>query len=538
MSDYSGPGSGWAHLATKAGQATKRVATSVPRIVTATIIGTAGNQLTVELDTAPGVPVPARTAAATLPNGTRVYALTHPPRGLLVLGATDPSANGGGGACPAAMTIAELVALRDAAGLDVCATYVVTDWTTPNALPGPNVLVAHATATDALSPSVLIQTPILLGPDRGEYAWDFALMISVADPLGNQIYDIGATGAIDAFPWGQGCTNNKLIDVTFTGGYAVTSVAFATVGAALISNTIQATTIDVTGWTTGLIAYCIIDQAVITTGADFALDENIMNGPTVINSGAGSISINNSQIYAGAFTFAGPPVTITSSEVRGSQVDNTGGTGAISIADCQLESGTFVQNDGAALLDLSRCHLMEDSDIELHSTSSTGTISLVRVVTEASEISNNAAATRGLAVRYSDLRGLSAIRQHGTGGADPDSLSQISLSGSSTITLTGTNDPGSGRAVAEDSTVSEASAVNMTSGAALTSLARTRVEVGSTLNLQGGLAQVADCRFAGNSTVNTGTFAHSGVTIEFQGTTTLTAANTGTYKGFGASNVI
>jgi len=79
-------------LATILGRRLAALSAAVPRVVSATVVSDAAGPggTRIELDTGPGAARPAQSLGATYTAGTRVLCLAYPPRGLLILGPTDP----------------------------------------------------------------------------------------------------------------------------------------------------------------------------------------------------------------------------------------------------------------------------------------------------------------------------------------------------------------------------------------------------------------------------------------------------------------
>lgn len=146
----------------------------------------------------------------------------------------------------------------------------------------------------------------------------------------------------------------------------------------------------------------------------------------------------------------------------------------------------------------------------------------------------NSGSGRALRVISSRLE-QATVTQTRTVAVDADILRYCEIIGESTLLLSGATNPGSDQII-EGCRVVEGSSLNLTNPAGSIVAADTAVAGGSTLNVQAG-GSVDRCRIGGGAAVNTGAFAQVTTTVEFAGTTTLTAGNTGKYKGFGVSNV-
>lgn len=377
------------------------------------------------------------------------------------------------GGCPDPMTILELMALQTAGTLDPCTTYQVTDWSTPNALPGPNILIAHALSATELSPDVLVQTPLTNGPDRGTYVWGFG-MVMLADPLGNEVHDL-LHSTIDHFPWALGWSWNY-VENSILGGYAANAAA-ATAGLVLSENRIVGCAFDFSGITTASsISYNTMVGVQLTSGREINI---------------AVCDLGNSGIAA---------CTIT----------NTSTTQQISILGCSLYGGAYTASSTAALY-LTGCDFSGASAI---SATGVSQLTLNRVSGQSATVTD---ATTGSQV-HDDVTDCiinnSALTFTGApGSAAPRAVNRCRLDGESTL------------------------AVTVAAAAVATAAQNTDVANHSTLNVASA-GSILDSRVGAAGILNTGAFTHTAVAYEFNGTTTLTAANTGTYKGFGASNVV
>lgn len=379
-----------------------------------------------------------------------------------------------GGACPDPMTIAELIALRDAAGLDVCATYIVTDWTTPNSLPGPNFLTVKATDVDKLDQHVLVHVPAMtfsginIGPTHGIFLWDVLVaMTQLWDALGNYVSDLNGTG-IDDFPWGSAFwSDNHVIGGVFTGGYAVTSAAAA---------------------------------------APMILSRNtIMGNLDLTGTGAGS-SLTTSVIAAGATVITGGTAQISATTFGGACTLSNGATSLVSISHSQLDS--------------------------LISTTDTGYVAMTGVTTSG----GSCAASNTGGIDLQDSAFYTAVITCNTTGTPAQlqiessevALSQIALSGQDT-----------GRRITGCTIWGEAFVDIATAAVIGSTFAVRDCEIGghSTLTVD-ALGDIARSRIAGGADLSTGAFSHTSVIVDGAYTNVLTAANTNTYRGFGANTLV
>ncbi len=541
--------------------------------------------------------------------------------GIAITGTGSPSnpyvitATGGdeGGCTPVELTIAELVALRDAASLDVCTPYIVTDWVSgAGSLPGPNLLVARATGVDTLSDDVLIQTPVAIsGPNRGKFSWDAAFMIYAENSFGTQILD-GGLGTIDQYPWEASTWGyNKLELVTFTGGYAVTSAAVAA-GVTFSGNRCYG------------VGQLILDF----TGASETqiIQNNTMQGTVTIRTGSSQFTLIASEIYGAAAV--GPVVIdndstiapasigigIHNSKIVGSSIHTDAGDTAIGILTCQITKGTIecdsadialtdcvldntmVTNSGSAQLAITDSALTGASSISLSgsgllsvtnsslanvsslthtssgdctlqysivennssvTTSEDGVVTLLRAVlsngatvdaaaagsitVDGSNIINNAAAfsfggaTRQLYIESSTVANGGVVNQSNTGDTGVDRLVTSFVSGDCNVNFSGT--AGGGTINVTDLHLTGTSNFNVIDSGTGDDCDGNVVGGESVLNVQNG-GGINASRVFGSAVLNTGAFTHNVVLLDGDFTETLTAANTNTYRGFGADTLV
>lgn len=385
-------------------------------------------------------------------------------------------------------TIAALEALETAGALDTCARYVVTDWVSgAGSLPGPNLLIAHATDINKLATDVLVKTPIgIFGPDRGRYLWGSGLMVEMSDPLGNYVYELG-TGGIDAFPWGNlAFFSNILRDVTITGGFA----EFSTLTGSFVSNEIRGSVLNFTGYAGQT---CIFTANKINPGVTIVLGSTPI-AITFCDIGGGSLGPTT---ITNASTISGGPngLTITESTIRGGSYSVTG-------TDCQL---TLLQSD------------FRDST--------------VTVVNEAS-----------LQIQESEIRQSvidSNVAVTGVGFIN-NRLIECDVE-YSTVNLNGTTDAGTGShrtvtrtRVLDDSTLT----VTLTASNITAAIEDVTVEVDSSLVVTGDSSQIVDSRISTGFALTTGNFAHQYVVAEGNFTVTLTAANVNRLQNKGFSDLV
>jgi len=102
--------------------------------------------------------------------------------------------------CPAPMTRAALLALRNAGDLQTGCHYIVTNYNRGNV--GAATILLHATDASTLSMAVHVQTVHDGVAWEGRYDIDTARLVELRDNLGNVV--VGRYGTeVDRFPWGS-----------------------------------------------------------------------------------------------------------------------------------------------------------------------------------------------------------------------------------------------------------------------------------------------------------------------------------------------
>lgn len=408
---------------------------------------------------------------------------------------------GGGGSC-VVTTIAGVLALQTAGTLDTCTTYIVSDWTTPNALPGPNSLFVHAVAANKLSEDVGVycsgQVDAILGsyvgPVRGKYLWAGVLpgMYYLESVLGNRVSDLAGGSTIDSIPWNTYLIRENTIDtVTFTGGYAVMSALAAANKLNLSQNKITGGTLDFTG---------------ITTVA--SITDCVMVSPNLI--------------------LVGPTVVLEScSLASGSKIDLTGkAAGSLTMRRCSIKqdqatvglSAITFGGDGALVL----------NDVELLGSN-------VGYDSDTAATWSNVALTHTTVVVTAGSRGLalagvsaldSAISQTRTGGPTAlDTLTESTLAGAG-FSLSGAVNPGMAQFF-DKINISTGSVAVVSPAAVSTPVLAVTISAAGILNVQAGGA-ISYARVAVEGTLNTGAFTHDHVVVDGLFTKTATAANSNT----------
>lgn len=407
----------------------------------------------------------------------------------VVIHAGGGSSGGSGGGLIATTTISGLQSLASAGSLVPGGFYAVTDWQAPPNLPGPNVIIVQALDAGTLSGLVQVKTPLgANGPVCGEFNWPLGNngMVALRDGLGNEFITQGGIGFMGAWPWGNpNVFDNRVVD------------------GRLLGMTLSNGTVSNNEWFTGTID--------VTGSASVNITNNILQGVFITASDSGSGNGVTFQACSLLGTFMNAP---SMQGVTFIQVDDTtsayGGIGSITVQNNVIANSSVF------------CRAADPSLVVQNSTLTSATIS-------------QALGTRRSLIVDSCTIGAATINYTRTAPFGIDKIVACDMP-SGTLTWAGSDPPGLGQTLRGVSLGSLALTVTDPAHVAVPVLDVT-VQGGATLNVQAGGA-VSCVRVAGGGTLNTGAFTHTAVTLEDNGTTTLTANNTNTMKTPLGSNVI
>lgn len=411
------------------------------------------------------------------------------------------AASGGGGCTE--VTLSEVITLRNASGLDPCMTYVVTDWSTGpgTSLPGPNRMYVTATDVNKLSTFVRLQTPLMapgvgdVGPNRGVYLWDLGLMVEVWDALGNHVRDLGAGTSIADFPWGNLAVSNCDLDqFAFIGGYAAVSALIGASALIMANFRAESSSLDISAGGATLIellnAEVLGCQLLADTGSTLIVASTKMFGAQVTMTNASTANITNSHINGGGY------------------VANNGGL--MTFQDCTFQQNGFFTNSGPGeILALNSefygvCTVFKTS----------GATSADRLVFNTAKcrdaLINDTTTTQVMQIIETSVLD-STVQFQGGGGQRDLHASQI-LATSEVDIISAGGSPTVGM-----------------DGCMVMSHSIVTVSVGGRINYS---------RVSSGFTLTTGAFTHASVLADGNFTQTLTAANTNTYRGFGANTLV
>jgi hypothetical protein len=293
--------------------------------------------------------------------------------------------------CPAPMTRASLIALRDAGGLNKDCDYVITDHVQGRLVAGTTI---HLQAVDAntLSIAVNIKTPYDNVAWSGIYDIDIGVLLEVTDALNNTVRGILM---VSDFDWGNSAWTNNLVDnasvtVSYGNSRSVSSCVFSH-GASVI----------LTGWIGGLLSNCKFDR-----NSTF----------TLTNGNASFINCIITNFGAGNFAnyTAGNIISGLVIQDNGSLLDSSNTSSAFGISDITIRGGSAITRSGATapmtgfLVDFMNYAFMTQA-------SSYGAIFFVRVIASGSNIIANGNGGAFTAIQCQFFGGLANVMSNSTG---------------------------------------------------------------------------------------------------------------------------
>lgn len=376
-----------------------------------------------------------------------------------------------GDTCPAPMTRAALIALRDAGQLNIQCHYIVTDHV-QNRLIAGTYIELHATDASTLSMHVSVKTPYDNLAWEGRYDIDSGNVIELRDNLNNIAI---TTAAVSDFDWGNPAIRQCRVEystwtVTYgstipmtrvrvldgstlnttgmTGGYLQnvevnkeSVVNLSNANLVLVDIVFEeATQLNASGFTaggTGLQRSSFRDSSVLTlsagAGAVSVLSSTFESVGTAIHGSAGSFTIQNSYVGQSALIrHIGPSLsfTLSTSRVTGGNTDLThqGGTVAVNYSSFETYGRIIKPVAATGVLSMTYCHVNTGSYIQqqgvgpinMAGTTLTGT-SLINVVAGADT-------SAGFVVNNSTLSNVSNITIAAASTAGPIAISDTHFS--------------------------------------------------------------------------------------------------------------
>ena len=382
-----------------------------------------------------------------------------------------------GNSCPAPMTNAALIAIRDAGGLSKDCDYVVTDHVQGQLVAGTLI---HLQAVDAstLSMHAQVFTPYDNVGWEGRYDIDAGLVSELRDNRSNIV--IGAA-SVSAFDWGNPAYNNcrveystwvvtygsaipmarvrvldaSIVDTSGMVGGSLTNVEISKASTATLTNanlTIANSTVtegatlsadDYVAGGTGLFRLRLRSSTLVLgagAGATALQSTTIEDGATASHTGAGAFTLNQSRVSNGALVNHASPglfvangstvfgqlssiahqfgeIVLSGTEIgpQGRIMKNVAtSTARLTANYCRIGSGGYVQHSGAGPLNLTSVVIQSQS----------------YVISQAA-----ADTTAGMNISYTSLFSASYISFSATAGSM--AVNSTALEGTSSIVKTG-----------------------------------------------------------------------------------------------------
>ena len=292
-----------------------------------------------------------------------------------------------GNSCPAPMTRAALIALRNANGLSKDCDYVITDHVQGRLVAGTTIHF-QAVSANELSENVQVNTTYDNEAWRGIYDIDRALVLELQDNRNNIARGINGNEVAN-FDWGNvGYTNVTVDNATLTVTYGSTTAVITNVtidkGSTVIltgftgtlnnANVSIVSTVNLTNangsWRYGTITENSSFNAVGYTGGGDSYYFEI--------SDATSFNISNSATQVNIRTTDMHVMTINANNLAA-------GTGAITFLGCDMWQSTFTKGTGSGISSITRL-MMRDTSTVSHLT---GTMTLNNVQCHAGNINQN-----------------------------------------------------------------------------------------------------------------------------------------------------
>lgn len=284
----------------------------------------------------------------------------------------SPSA---GSVCPAPMTRAALLALRNAGALLLECHYTITDYNRGTV--GAAEITLHAVAPDRLSMDVSVQTTFDNEGWEGRYDITANRLHELSDNIGNIVQ---GDAAVDSFPWGVAAVNENRVNegvINYVGGTMTENeISGATVnmnGGTLTRNKVdQSANLVING---GSLAESTVAQdanVTINSGANYEnffgasstynqvgtgyIRYSTVNGNGTVTNG--DVNINNAEFGAASvFNMTGSVGTITNSTFGYVNANALLNIPSLTLNYCNFDSGSSITASGAARLNCSRVNV-------------------------------------------------------------------------------------------------------------------------------------------------------------------------------------
>lgn len=387
-----------------------------------------------------------------------------------------------GNSCPAPMTRAALIALRNANGLSKDCDYVITDHVQGRLVAGTTIHF-QAVSANELSENVQVNTTYDNEAWRGIYDIDRGLVLELQDNRNNIARGINGNEVTD-FDWGNTSYTNVVVD------NATLTVNIGNTAPKQNITVSKAATLNLTGFTGSISNFDVSTAASVTftnangtwrlmriwDGGSFnasgytgggdnyyntiwgastvnfsnttqavVLIQNDIQASSITNSGVttagASFNLNKSKLQ---FVSISRPATVNGSFTAANYVSQGGNTthntGTMNLASCQ-NLGSTIQQDTSltAVMTLSQCIIEQASNV----TNQAGTLSMTYTNVKLSTINNVAGSLGTTTVNHTDVTGSSSVTRSATATvgmtvhySKVENFSSINQGGAATMTVT------------------------------------------------------------------------------------------------------
>ena len=263
--------------------------------------------------------------------------------------------------CPAPMTRAALITLRNSGGLVKDCDYVITDHIQGRLIAGTQIHLQAVSATE-LSENVSVNTTYDNEAWLGIYDLDRGLVLELNDNRMNIARGINGT-EVSNFDWGNANITDTTVD---------SSTWTSTIGSPRIVNNLtveDGSTLNTTGWASGSIQRVRISSngGVTMTNASVSLT---------------GFTVNKSSVNLGAYT--GGSNLINYSLDNASVLDLSSSSSSVTLQNVSLRNSSTLFHSGVSTGTVTGNNLIMDNNSIISRTNGSGNLSLNRVI-----LSNN-----------------------------------------------------------------------------------------------------------------------------------------------------
>ena len=336
---------------------------------------------------------------------------------------------GGGGADGNSCTIidirANLIALRNANGLDIGCTYILTDYVNGRLVAGTTITL-RADAVNEFSENVSVNTTYDNEGWRGIYDIDRNLVLELTDNMGNIARGFNGLEVAN-FDWGNTFITDVLVDnATWITTYGATRAVYT-------CEFKNGSTVNTTGQVGGTLNRVIVDNASslnITNANISLLNFNMYNSSSLIASTfTGGTSLSNYNIYTSTIDLQNSTAGFSISNVYmyNSTFNHTlVTTGTVTGSSLTMSgSTTITHSEGALNLSLNRVTCNNQGNI----THSQGSISLSDYILEnAGNVNQNTGVGGSISLSEGIITGSSTLTNQGASTINGTRLQMYQLS--------------------------------------------------------------------------------------------------------------